>query len=87
MKEDLIERLTSMVFSDADFSNCVLKLCAETMCEQEEKYTQRLREIDGLKPIHVGIDQYLTLDGSSNIEQVFKDSKKPVEVSGDSGGS
>jgi hypothetical protein len=87
MKEDLIERLTSMVFGDDDFSNVVLKLCAETVSDQEEKYTQRLREIEGLRPVHVGIDQYLTLDSSSNIEQIFMESKKPAEESGDVGGS
>jgi hypothetical protein len=38
MKEDLIERLTSMVFSDDEFSKTVLKLCAETTRDQEEKY-------------------------------------------------
>lgn len=30
MKEDLIERLTSMVFEERDFSQTVLSLCRET---------------------------------------------------------
>jgi hypothetical protein len=37
MKEDLIERLTSMVFSSQEFSSTVLKLCAEITRENQEK--------------------------------------------------
>lgn len=44
-------------------------------------------QIEGLKPIHVGIDPYLTLDSSSNIEQIFKETVKPADENGDMGGS
>lgn len=88
MKEDLIERLTSMVFSDDQFSKIVLSLCRELTKVQELKYCKRLEEISGLKPKDVGISLYLTLDNTSNMEQVFMQSKKKNSTeSGDVGGS
>ena len=71
MKEDLIERLTSLVFSDELFSSTVLKLCREVTRENEQKYLQRLMEIEDLKPVHVGISEYLRLDSTGNILEVF----------------
>ncbi len=71
MKEDLIERLTSMVFDDEQFSNTVLSLCAELTRSQQKQYLDRLQEIEGLKPIHVGISPYLTLDNTSNLEEIY----------------
>lgn len=35
MKEDLIEKLTSMVFNDKDFSRIVLRLCSEVNQDSE----------------------------------------------------
>ena len=91
MKEDLIERLTSLVFEDKEFSATVLQLCAETTRESQERLIVKLRQIEGLKPIHVGIDEYLTLDKSSNLESVFKETtsghKVADENNGDVGGS
>jgi len=72
MKEDLIERLTSLVFNDEQFSATVLSLCRELSKDKEKLYLKRLEEIEGLKPIHVGISPYLTLDSSGNIVEVFK---------------
>jgi hypothetical protein len=42
MKEDLIERLTSMVFSDMDFSSIVLSLCKEITKDSEIRFKKRL---------------------------------------------
>jgi hypothetical protein len=42
MKEDIIERLTSMLFSNEQFSKSVLSLCREISKEQEIKYCKRL---------------------------------------------
>jgi hypothetical protein len=42
MKEDLIERLTSMVFSDMDFSSIVLSLCKEITKDSEIRLKKRL---------------------------------------------
>ena len=68
MKEDLIEKLTSMVFNDAEFSRIVLRLCTEINKESEIKLLHRLKKLVGLKPKHVGISPYLVLDSSGNIE-------------------
>ena len=71
MKEDLIQRLTNMVFSDDQFSKIVLSLCREITKEQEQKFCKRLEQIGDFKPRDVGISPYLTLDTTSNLEQVF----------------
>lgn len=68
MKEDLIERLTTMLFSDPQFSKIVLSFCREITKEQEDKFCKRLAQIGEFKPKDVGISEYLTLDTSSNIE-------------------
>jgi ABC-type Zn2+ transport system substrate-binding protein/surface adhesin len=71
MKEDLIELLTSLVFSNPQFSSTVLQLCYETTKDQERRFQDKVLAYPGLKPIHVGIDEYLTLDSNSNIEAVY----------------
>lgn len=71
MKEDLIQQLTSMVFSDDQFSKIVLSLCREMTKEQEQKLCKRLEQIADFKPRDVGISSYLTLDTTSNLEQVY----------------
>lgn len=60
-----------MVFSDELFSNTVLKLCREISKDQEERYLRRLSEIEELKPVHVGISEYLRLDATGNLLEVF----------------
>jgi len=37
MKEDLIEKLTSMVFNDIEFSKIVFRLCNEINKDSESK--------------------------------------------------
>lgn len=71
MKEDLIEKLTSMVFDDNEFSKTVLRLCSEITYDSEVKFLKRLVKLQDMKPKHVGISPYLTLDSSSNMEQEF----------------
>ena len=39
MREDLIERLTSKMFDDEDFSNTILSLCREISREKEQNYS------------------------------------------------
>lgn len=80
MKEDLIERLTSMVFSEAYLSQTVLRLCHEITTDQNTRYLKRIDELKGLKPVSVGVSPYLTLDKDSNIEQF-------VSLVSDMGGS
>ena len=38
MSEDLIERMTSKIFEDAEFSQLVVSLCGELTREQDLKY-------------------------------------------------
>ncbi len=83
MKEDLIERLTSMVFSEPCLSQIVLRLCHEITVDQNTKYLKRLEETRALKPARVGISSYLTLDKDSNIEQLHSN----FSSVGDMGGS
>jgi len=78
MKEDLIERLTSMVFSDDQFSKIVLSLCREITKEQELKFSKRLEQIGDFKPKDVGISPYLTLDTTSNMEQIYLKSHQQI---------
>jgi len=49
----------------------VLSLFREINKPNETKYLDRLKQLEGLRPIHVGIDPYLTLDVDSNIEEIF----------------
>ena len=88
MKEDLIEKLTSMVFNDSEFSKIVFSLCKEINRESEAKLLNRLSKLEGMKPKHVGISPYLTLDSSSNMESEFlKNQQANQAESGDVGGS
>ena len=88
MKEDLIERLTSMVFNDTEFSKIVFKLCKEINKESEAKLLHRISKLEGMLPKHVGISPYLTLDSSSNMEKEFLKSQQANQAeSGDIGGS
>lgn len=70
-----------MVFSDELFSQTVLKLCGEVSRESEEKYLVRLEEIEGLKPVHVGISEYLRLDSTGNIIEVFNKLRQLNDIS------
>lgn len=72
MKEDLVERLTSMLFNDESFSGTVLGLCRELTREQERDYLRRVKEVQGILPLHVGISPFLTLDRTSNIVEQFE---------------
>lgn len=49
----------------------MLSLFAEVTKEQKQQYLARLKEVEGLKPTHVGISPYLTLDETSNLEEVY----------------
>lgn len=73
MKEDLIEQLTSLVFSNRNFSELVLKLSQVVTYDQEASFLNRLKQLEGLKPADLGINDYLTLDKTSNLVAVYKD--------------
>jgi len=75
MKEDLIERITSKVFSNLDFSNLVVSICRQMNLAHEQSYLKRLEEVRGIKPRDVGISPFLTLDKTGNLEKVFMESQ------------
>jgi hypothetical protein len=62
MKEDLIECLTSVLFSCPDFSSLIVSLCREKTLKEEEAFIKRLQELQGIFPKHTGVSPYLTLD-------------------------
>ena len=72
MKEDLIERLTSMLFNDEIFSSAVLSLCAEVSRDKQRTYMRRVEQVSGIRPVHVGLSEYLRLDDTSNRMEIFK---------------
>ena len=72
MKEDLIETLTSIVFS-RPFSRLLICFCRVCTYDQEEDFRQNLKIFGKLRPKMIGIGQYFTLDASSKIEQIFMD--------------
>lgn len=82
MKEDLIERITSKVFCEESFSNLVLSLCSVTVKEISTAYVQRLEQVKNLKPKHVGISPYLTLDKTGNLEQIYNTQFNSGDVGG-----
>ena len=86
MSEDLIERMTSKLFEDAEFSQLIVQLCGELTKEQDEAYNRIKRDFAKCKPKDVGINAYFTLDHTSKLEQVFMQ-LNPQQLMGDSGGS
>ena len=61
-----------MLFNEEEFSGTVLSLCRELTKDKERMYMHRVEEIKGIRPIHVGLSPYLTLDASGNVLEIFK---------------
>ena len=74
MKEDLIERITSKVFDNLEFSILVVSICRQMNLAHEVTYFKRLQDVKGIKPRDVGISPFLTLDRTGNLEKVFMES-------------
>ena len=72
MHEDLVERLTSMIFANEKFSQAVLRLSEVVTRDSHKKLMHRISNLKGLKPSHIGISEYFTLDSESNLMEVFK---------------
>ena len=68
MSEDLIERMTTKLFEDPDFSQLVVQLCGELTKEQDEAYNRIKSDFAQCKPKDVGINPYFTLDHTSKLE-------------------
>ena len=86
MSEDLIERMTSKLFDDPDFSQLIVQLCGELTKEQDDAYNRIKTDFAACKPKDVGINPYFTLDHTSKLEQVYMQ-LNPEQNTGDSGGS
>jgi hypothetical protein len=86
MREDLIEKLTSMTFSNIEFSNLVLYLCRETIRSKEKQYNLAIERLGHIKPKDVGINLYFTCDETSKLEQVYLEQHPDANL-GDSGSS
>ena len=87
MREDLIERLTSKIFDNADFSCLMLQLSCETVRGKQKKYWAAVEKAKKLKPKDVGINLYFTCDETSKLEQVFRELHPEHSLLGDSGSS
>lgn len=86
MREDLIERLTSLTFDDAEFSQLILYLCRETIRSKERQYNSAVERLGHIKPKDVGINAYFTCDETSKLEQVYLEQHPDANL-GDSGSS
>ena len=71
MKEDLIERITSKIFDNLEFSNLLVSIYRQVNAANEVKYLKRLEELKGIKPKDVGISPFLRLDRTGNLEKMF----------------
>jgi hypothetical protein len=68
MREDLIERLTSKIFNNPDFSFVILQLCRETNKKKQKQYLDAVSKMKNIKPKDVGINLYFTCDETSKLE-------------------
>jgi len=73
MKEDLIERLTSMLFYNDGLTGLVVNLCKIATQEEEQKFTKRLAESVELDitPLTLNVSKYFTLAKNSKIEETY----------------
>lgn len=66
MKEDLIELITSLVFSEP-MSTLVNQLCRICTRDEERTFALKLAELSDATPRLIGLSPYFTLDESSRI--------------------
>ena len=69
MSEDLIERVTTMLFHNRGLTELVIHLCKISTQDEEKKLIERLKEgIEyDIKPSTLNVDKYFTLDSNSTI--------------------
>lgn len=70
MREDLIELLTSLTIR-GELSKMTLQLCRICTKEEECQFSQKLSELEGIKPERIGIDRLFTLNQSSKLLDMF----------------
>ena len=79
MSEDLIERMTSKLFEDAQFSALIVQLCGELTRDKDSMYQKIKRDFLECIPRDVGINPFFTLDHTSKLEQIYLQ-KHPNEI-------
>ena len=78
MREDLIERVTSMLFYNTNLTELVIQLCKISTQEDERRFENRLRESVDLQvtPFDLQVEKYFTCDNNSTILKFLKDQVK-----------
>ena len=73
MKEDLIERVTSMFFSNEGLTNLVLNLCQIATQDEEKKLKDRLIQSTSIdfNPQTLAVSKYFTLAENSKIVDFY----------------
>ena len=74
MSEDLIEKITTMLFYNTGLTELVVELCKISTQDDERKFTQRLREgvEHEITPKKLNVDKHFTLDESSAILKFYE---------------
>lgn len=78
MREDLIERITTMIFNNIGITELVLTLCEIATNDEQRIFEKRLKEAADLNltPFDLNVSKYFILDYNSNIldflEKQFK---------------
>jgi len=89
MREDLIEILTSLTVR-GELGKLTLQLCRLCTKEEENLFTSKLSELQGIKPERIGIDRLFTLNQSSKLIDMYSSqeaAKNGGLLDGDIGGS
>lgn len=74
MKEDLIERVTTMLFHNPNLTNLVMKFCKIATQKEQKIFERRLLESQELniKPTDLSVSKFFTLDNKSNILDYYR---------------
>mmetsp|Transcript_24289 Transcript_24289/g.37497 ORF Transcript_24289/g.37497 Transcript_24289/m.37497 type:complete len:91 (+) Transcript_24289:2264-2536(+) len=69
IKEDIIERITTMLFYNEGLTELILTFCELITKEDEHTFEERLKEAQDvdLKPSDLNVSKYFNLDKKSNI--------------------
>lgn len=95
MREDLIEAMSKLLFNER-MSSMLVAMCRICTKDEERTLIMKIVELQKLKPGQIGLNEYFTLDKSSNIWTIFNEQFKDVNQSltpkytaddGDVGGS
>ena len=73
LREDLIERITTMLFYNQGLTNLILHFCKLLTKKQQTEFESRLIESTNmdLKPSDLNVSKYFNLDHNSNILTEF----------------